>query len=202
MIDYTKLLEKISPKPDGEDKLRLRTGTVTTANADGTLDITMSDGVLLPGVNKLATAHAPAGAVVQIIVFRGAMLVIGAVASSTSSGEWTGLTFETGFTNNGSGYVAGYKRVGGTVHLRGVIQRSSGVFTFNTSFIPFVLPVGLRPSLRPHLWWGVTQWSSSNMPLARCEVQSDGDLVVAATADATSGTAPTWIDINTQYEVM
>ena len=81
MIDYTKLLEKLSPKPDGEDKLRLRTGTVTTVNANGTLDITMSDGTLLPNVNKLVTAYAPAGSVVQMIVFRGALLVIGAIST-------------------------------------------------------------------------------------------------------------------------
>lgn len=85
-MDYTKMLEKIIPTVDGEDKLRLRTGTVTTVNADGTLDITMSDGVLLPNVNKLATAYAPAGAVVQMITFRGAMLVIGAVGSGGGNG--------------------------------------------------------------------------------------------------------------------
>jgi hypothetical protein len=97
MIDYLKLLDKINPRPDGEDKIRLRTGTVTTVNADGTLDITMSDGVLLPNVNKLATAYAPAGAVVQIIVFRGAMLVIGAVGTAAVNGPMT----KTGATSTG-----------------------------------------------------------------------------------------------------
>ena len=107
MIDYTKLLEKISPKPDGEDKLRLRTGTVTTVNADGTLDITMSDGVLLPGVNKLATAYAPAGAVVQIVVFRGAMLVIGAVGSGGALGAMT----KTGTVTTGPSAVTFFTQV-------------------------------------------------------------------------------------------
>jgi hypothetical protein len=102
MIDYNKLLDKLVPKPDGEDKLRLRTGTVTTVNANGTLDITMSDGVLLPGVNKLATAYAPVGAVVQIVVFRGAMLVIGAVGTSGANGAMT----KTGSVMTGPGPIA------------------------------------------------------------------------------------------------
>lgn len=104
-MDYTKLLEKLNPKIDGEDTLRLRTGTVDAVNADGTLDIEMSDGVILPNVNKLSTAYAPAGAVVQIIVFRGAMLVIGATGVSggpvelTGSASVLGTTGSTSFTN-------------------------------------------------------------------------------------------------------
>lgn len=97
MIDYTRLQEKLNPKVDGEDKLRLRTGTVDTVNADGTLDIEMSDGEILPNINKLATAYAPVGAVVQIIVFRGAMLVIGAVGSNAANGAMT----KTGSTTGG-----------------------------------------------------------------------------------------------------
>lgn len=107
MIDYTKLLEKLSPKSDGEDTLRLRTGTVTTVNADGTLDITMSDGGLLPNVNKLATAYAPAGAVVQMIVFRGAMLVIGAVGSNASNGPMVKTGKVTGGPSASTAWVGG-----------------------------------------------------------------------------------------------
>ncbi len=201
-VDFTTLLDKLQPDPGGESTVRIRVGTVDAVNADGTLDITMSSGVLVSGVPKLANAYAPDGANVQMISQRGSLLVIGAVAASDVSGEWTDLTFAANFTNNGTGYNAGYKKVGSTVYLRGVIQRTSGVFTFNTNFTPLVLPAALRPSVRPHLWMGVTQWSSANIPIARCEVQSDGDLIVAAAADVASGTAPTWIDINTQYEVM
>ncbi len=86
MIDYTRLVEKLQPTNDAEDPLRLRVATVTTVNANGTLDITMSSGILVPGVPKLATAYAVAGSVVQVISFRGSLLVIGAVASSGANG--------------------------------------------------------------------------------------------------------------------
>lgn len=83
MIDLTTLLDKLNPDPGGESTVRIRVGTVTTVNANGTLDITMSSGVLVPGVPKLANAVAPAGAVVQMISQRGSLLVIGAVAGSS-----------------------------------------------------------------------------------------------------------------------
>jgi hypothetical protein len=102
MVDYTKLLEKIVPKVDGESTLRLRTGTVTTVNADGTLDITMSDGVLAPNVNKLVGAYAPVGAVVKMITFLGAMLVIGAVSTQADTPLYS--TTYSG-TTDGSGHL-------------------------------------------------------------------------------------------------
>lgn len=101
-MDYTKLLGKIVPKVDGEDTLRLRTGTVDAVNADGTLDIQMSDGLILPSVNKLVSAYAPVGAVVQIIVFRGAMLVIGAVSTQVDTPLYS--TTYSG-TTDGSGHL-------------------------------------------------------------------------------------------------
>ena len=101
-MDYTRMLEKLIPTVDGEDKLRLRTGTVDAVNADGTLDIEMSDGLILPNVNKLVSAYAPAGAVVQIIVFRGALLVIGAVSTQADKPLYS--TTYSG-TTDGSGHL-------------------------------------------------------------------------------------------------
>lgn len=85
-IDYTALLKKLTPDRDGEPHTHLRVGTVAAVNADGTLDVTMSGGVTLPGVPKLATAFAPSGSVVQIISLRGVLLVLGAVGSSGANG--------------------------------------------------------------------------------------------------------------------
>lgn len=86
MIDYTKLKKKLVPDQDGEPPVRLRTGTVVEVNGNGTLDIAMSSGVIVPDVPKLATASAPVGAVVQMISQRGSLLVIGASASSSATG--------------------------------------------------------------------------------------------------------------------
>jgi hypothetical protein len=79
-VDYTTLLTKLNPDPGGESTLRLRVGTVDLVNANGTLDIEMSSGVIVQGVPKLASAYAPLGAVVQMISLRGSLLVLGAVS--------------------------------------------------------------------------------------------------------------------------
>jgi hypothetical protein len=81
MIDYTALLKKLTPDRDGEPHTHLRTGTVAAVNSDGTLDITMSGGVLVPGVPKLASVFADVGDAVQMISFRGSLLVLGPVAT-------------------------------------------------------------------------------------------------------------------------
>jgi hypothetical protein len=92
MIDYTKLLKKISPKIDGESTTRLRTAVVNTVNSDGTVDILMPGGTSIPSVPRLAESAVQVGAVVQVIVFRGSLLVIGqSMGSGRSSGAgvWT-----------------------------------------------------------------------------------------------------------------
>jgi hypothetical protein len=108
MIDLTTILDKLDPDPGGESTLRLRTGTVDVVNADGTLDIEMSSGVVVPGVPKLAGAYAPVGANVQMIAQRGGLLVIGSVGSTALSGAMIkigkfngGPSAATFFTQNG-----------------------------------------------------------------------------------------------------
>lgn len=86
MIDYTRLRKKLIPEPDGEPNLILRTATVDAVNANGTVDLTMSSGVLIPGVPRLAGAYAPVDAVVQVLSLRGSLLVLGAVNGGPALG--------------------------------------------------------------------------------------------------------------------
>jgi len=154
MIDYTKLLKKLTPDEDGEDTLRLRVGTVSAVNANGTLNITMSSGVIVPNVPKLATAYATVNTVVQMISQRGSLLVIGAVASGGANGpmvktgsasggpsaatSWTldvnyGVTFPAlpnvhVNLNNGAGATAGW-------NVRAINITTTGftIFAFGSS---------------------------------------------------------------------
>jgi hypothetical protein len=97
-VDYTNLLKKIVPEKDGEDTLRIRVATVFTVNVNGTLDIIMSSGVIVPGVSKLSSAYATAGEVVQVISLRGSMLVIGGTGPTVDP-LTTGVgTAATGFS--------------------------------------------------------------------------------------------------------
>lgn len=75
-VDLTRLIQKLDPRPDGQDKAQLRTGTVDAVNADGTLDVVLS-GVVVPDVPKLASVGGAVGSVVQVQVYRGSMLVVG-----------------------------------------------------------------------------------------------------------------------------
>jgi hypothetical protein len=84
MLDYTKLSKKLVPGRDGEPYTSMRTGTVDAINSDGTVDIEMSSGVLVPDVPRLATVSVVVGDVVQMISFRGSLLVIGTSATGAS----------------------------------------------------------------------------------------------------------------------
>jgi hypothetical protein len=95
-IDFTKLLDRINPEPDGEDFLKLRTGVVSSVNANGTLDVTIS-GLTIPNLPKLAGVSVPVNAVVQILSLRGSLLVIGAVSGSAGD---SGFIDEVRFTSS------------------------------------------------------------------------------------------------------
>lgn len=97
MIDYTKLLKKLTPDQDGEPHLHLRTAVVDAVNANGTVDIIMS-GIIIPGVPRLAEATVQVGATVQVLAARGSLLVIGqAMGSGRSAGAglWTRVQSNT-----------------------------------------------------------------------------------------------------------
>lgn len=77
-IDYFRLLEKLDPKKDGEDVVRLRKGVVDTVNADGTVDLQLS-GVPtpIPDVPVLNGVALSVGQVVRVLTSRGSLLVLG-----------------------------------------------------------------------------------------------------------------------------
>ena len=81
-IDYTKLLAKLDPQPGGEDVARMRTGVVDAVNSDGTVDLGIS-GIVIPDVARLAGSIVAVGMVVNVISYRGSLLVIG----PTSQGD-------------------------------------------------------------------------------------------------------------------
>lgn len=99
-LDVTKLIEKLDPRPGGQDKVQLRTGTVDAVNGDGTLDVVLS-GVVVPDVPRLASVGALVGDAVQVQVYRGSMLVVGLAASQptpnlASSGSVNGVATTSG----------------------------------------------------------------------------------------------------------
>lgn len=108
MIDYTKLLKKLTPDRDGEPNTHLRTAVVSAVNANGTVDILMS-GVTVPGVPRLAEATVQVGATVQMLAFRGSLLVIGqAMGSGRSAGAglWTRVQSNTALGSIGTTLTA------------------------------------------------------------------------------------------------
>lgn len=107
MIDYTKLRKKLVPEPDGQDVLKLRTATVTAIDSStGATTITMSDGAVVANVPVLGGAVFAVGSVVQVLSYRGSMLIIGGSGGVSSQPvelnttvAGNGTITSTGFTN-------------------------------------------------------------------------------------------------------
>jgi hypothetical protein len=103
-IDYTKLLAKLNPEPGGEDVLRLRTGKISAVNSDGTVDVAIS-GVVVPDVPRLASSVLSAASNVQVLSYRGSLLVIDAIARNgnvqpmVDSGVVAGVTIAASAPN-------------------------------------------------------------------------------------------------------
>lgn len=84
-MDYSKLYEKMAPTPDGESPVRHRTGTVSAVNANGTVDLDLGT-VVVPDVSVLRGAYVELGETVQVVVWAGDLLVLGAVALNDGGG--------------------------------------------------------------------------------------------------------------------
>src|SRR6188508_1316671 len=78
-IDYTKLRQKLTPEDQvgGDPGLQLRVGTIQAIASDGTVTLNLS-GVNITDVNVLDGAVFSVGTVVQVLSYRGSLLVIGA----------------------------------------------------------------------------------------------------------------------------
>lgn len=85
--NLSRIKKKILPPDDGQDTLKLRTGVVSAVNANGTCDVTIS-GVTVAGVPRLQEASVAVGLVVQILTYRGSMIIIGRAATG---GQTPGL---------------------------------------------------------------------------------------------------------------
>lgn len=76
--NLTKLKKKLIPPTDGQDTLRLRTATITSIASDGRATIVLN-GVTVTNVPVLDTLGATlvANDVVQVLSYRGSLLVLG-----------------------------------------------------------------------------------------------------------------------------
>lgn len=125
MLDYTKLLKKINPDSDGEDTLRLRVGVVSTVNSDGTVNVTIS-GVTIPNVPRLLDSSMATGAAVQVLSYRGSLLVLGRVSTGNPS-RVVGAVNITPTANTPSSQTVTYPSLGGTGAICGQTTANSAV---------------------------------------------------------------------------
>jgi len=104
----SKIKQDLLGKQDGQDVLRLRVGIVTVVNADGTCDVTVA-GVTVPEVPRLQEASVSVGAIVQMLSYRGSLMIIGRAATGSQSaglGIWA-----RGQTQGSSSLTAGLASV-------------------------------------------------------------------------------------------
>jgi hypothetical protein len=83
-IDYIRVLEKLIPGADGQDVLRLRTGTIEAINSDGTVDVAIS-GVTVEDIPVLGSnIGLIEDQACQVLTYRGSLLVLGQVGSGAA----------------------------------------------------------------------------------------------------------------------
>jgi hypothetical protein len=134
MIDYTKLRNKLNPESQvgGDPGLQLRVGTVTAIGTDGTVTLNLS-GVDVPGVNALGGAVFAVGSVVQVLSYRGSLLILGGsnaasaqpveATGSVTNGTTTSTAYVNSLTTTGIHGVAFIAPPSGKIQ---VIGRSAG----------------------------------------------------------------------------
>lgn len=131
-IDLSKIKNKLNPPPDGQDVLRLKTAVVT-AYSTSTGSVTISlNGTDIPGVPTLSGAAFPVGSTVQVLSYRGSLLVIGSsgvgaqpveATGGTVNGTTTSTSYTNSLTTTGVHGVAFIAPASGKVQVLG---RSSG----------------------------------------------------------------------------
>lgn len=80
----SKIKRDLLGEQDGQDVLRLRVGVVSAVNADGTCDVVVA-GATVPAVPRLQEATVSVGGIVQMLSYRGSLLIIGRAASTGRS---------------------------------------------------------------------------------------------------------------------
>lgn len=102
--NLTKLKKKLIPPPDGQDVAKLRAAVVAAYDtATGKVDLTMN-GATIPSVPVLSGVAITVGATVQLLSYRGSLLVIGSSGNGAQPIEATGsvtngTTTSTAYTN-------------------------------------------------------------------------------------------------------
>jgi len=150
-IDFTRLVEKLNPDPGGEDVLRLRVGTVSAISSTGSATITLS-GTPVPGVPALNNAVFAVGTAVQVLSFRGSLLILGAAgavssqpvglnAGSTASEQVTSTTFTNVTLTGGPFGVAFVAPASGKVNVVGRAMGLNGTAT-NYTYLDFEIRTG------------------------------------------------------------
>lgn len=130
--NLTKLRKKLIPPPDGQDVAKLRTAVVAAYDtADGSVDLTLN-GATIPNVPVLSNVAITVGMSVQLLSYRGSLLVIGAsgngaqpveATGSTSNGSVASATYTNNLSGTGIHGVAFIAPPSGKVQI---IGRSSG----------------------------------------------------------------------------
>lgn len=150
-VDYTKLLKKLVPESDGQAVLRLLVGVVSAIDSgDGTVDVTLN-GVTVPDVPVLGGAYFAVASTVQILSYRGSLLIIGSSASaaarpaslagSITEGTTASSTYTNTLTTTGIHGVAFVAPPSGTVLVEGrATVRNTGVASY--SIVDFEVKTG------------------------------------------------------------
>lgn len=127
-INLSKIKKKLNPEPDGQGPLRLQSATVSAIASDGTVDITLN-GATVTDVPVLGSARFVNGQAVQVLSYRGSLLILGGSGKptgqpvqqegSTSNGTTTSASFTNSLTTTGIHGVSFIAPPSGRVYVVG-----------------------------------------------------------------------------------
>lgn len=166
------------------ESARLRVGEVTGV---GPLDVALG-GASTSYQDVAATGSARTGDQVAALVSGNDLLVLGRVGDGGT--PWTTVTYATNWRrlqDQPAEEVQVLRTPDGTVHLRGIIERTAAVFTFPSTIC--TIPSGFRPaSFGPfgyHHIWSASQDSVAAKSILRCWIEPTTGVV---TVDQSTGT--------------
>jgi hypothetical protein len=127
-INLSKIKKKLNPEPDGQGPLRLQSATISAIASDGTVDILLNSATV-SDVPVLGSARFVSGQAVQVLSYRGSLLVLGGsgiqagqpvqAEGTTSNGTTSSTSFTNSLTTTGIHGVAFIAPPSGRVYVVG-----------------------------------------------------------------------------------
>jgi hypothetical protein len=201
-INLSKIKKKLNPEPDGQGPLRLQAATVSSIASDGTVDILLN-GATVADVPVLGSARFVSGQSVQVLSYRGSLLVLGGSGKAVQPGPVvatggntdTGTTTSTSYVNSLTGATNNVWGVAFIAPPSGTVMVSCKAAAANATAGDYALmDFQIRTGATPNLGSVIRNANDNTAGIIRSSTASLQATIVSS--DVVTGLTP-----GTQYNV-